>query len=150
MVVLLLVLSETDGIFHPASLWMFPAASGVSSPPEGRVRKRREEGENGTWNSLLETFCVSRTWSDQLLKSATQPLHRGMIFHFIDEETKPQFSLTLQVAHSYQVAWCSYAIETQGSLIRSGAFHDLTLPPSIPSSSVFLLSFLPSFLLSLS
>ena len=151
--VLLLVTSETDGIFHPASLWMFPAASGLSSPPGGGCRKgeRKErtgpEGENRTWNSLLETFSVSGTWSDQLPKSLTQPLDRGMLFHFIDEETKPQFSLTQQVAHSYQVAWCSYGTETQGSLIRGGAFHDLTLPPSIPSSSLssFPSSLSPSF-----
>lgn len=115
-------------------VWAAPRGEGAE-----REKGRREqdlEGENRTWNSLLETFSVSGTWSDQLLKSLTQPLDRGMLFHFIDEETKPQFSLTQQVAHSYQVAWCSYGTETQGSLIRGGAFHDLTLPPSIPSSSL--------------
>ena len=59
--------------------------------PGGRVQKRRGEGENGTWNLLLETFSVSGTWSDQLLKSAIQRLDREMMFHFIDEESELQF-----------------------------------------------------------
>ena len=136
-----------DGIFHSASLWRFPAASSLSSSPGGRVQKRRGERENGTWNLLLETFSVSVTWRDQLLKSAIQPLDREMMLHFIDEESEPQFSLTQQVVHSYQVAWCSYGTETR-TLIRSEAFHDLTCLPSIPSSTLFLRSFLPSTFLS--
>ena len=44
---MLLVSSETDGIFHPASLWMFPAASGLSSPPGGGCRKGERKERTG-------------------------------------------------------------------------------------------------------
>ena len=130
--------------------------SPVPEQPWGRAQKGRgrgEEGENGTWISVLGIFPVSDTWSDQPFKSSTRPLDRGMMFHFIGEETEPQFSLTELVAHSYEVARCSYGTQNQGSSVRSGAFHDLTLPPFIPSSFLFFPSSLPlsllSFLLSL-
>lgn len=66
---------------------MFPAASGVSSSCKGGCRKG-ERKERTDLEFIADLLCV-RHLEDQLLKSATQPLHRGMIFHFIDEETKP-------------------------------------------------------------
>lgn len=119
-------------------VWAAPQGEGAE-----RERGRREQDLEFIAGDLL---CVRHLeWSAPQICDTTIGQRNDVPFYRWGDQTSVQFDSAS--SHSYQVAWCSYGTETQGSLIRGGAFHDLTLPPSIPSSSFssFPSSLPPSF-----